>query len=277
MHSVKAATAAALAVLGLSAQAAMVTDWSYSVSTQWVTSGPGAPTFTTGGSNDFESVAPLKLSWGSNSGNVDPTLNSARSGLNILNSPQNNSTGGLATNDLLNPDLVATFQHVNNSISGSFDTLLSASVQATLTLTPFAPSVGAPIGPSQLTFDIKFTETANQAPCAIPETPVCSDIFVLTGGNLNKSFVYDGYTYYASFVDMQSGPLTPLSDAACLAANAPTGCLGFWTQEGATESIDFGIIISSQPINVPEPGMLALTGLGLLAAVGASRRRRQAA
>lgn len=273
-QSIKWTAAAALAALAFGAQAAMVTDWSYAVSTQWVTSGAGAPTFSAG--SGFQSVAPLQLSWGSSSGPVDPSSNTDRSGLNILNSPQSNTTGGLDTNDIANPDLVASFQHVNNSISGSYATLLTATVQATLTLTPYAPVAGAPIGPTSLTFNIKFAETPNSTGTCIPEaSTTCDDVFVLTGGNLNQSFVYDGFTYYASFVDMQSGPLSPLSPQACAAAGAAPGCLGFWTAEGQSEKIDFGIIITSEPVSVPEPGMLALVGLGLLGAAGATRRRRQ--
>ncbi|MCC7099630.1 MAG: PEP-CTERM sorting domain-containing protein, partial [Rubrivivax sp.] len=121
-----------------------------------------------------------------------------------------------------------------------------------------------------------FTETPNTSGSCIPEaTSVCDDIFVLTGGNLNQTFAYDGYTYFVSFLDMQSGPLTPLSPQACTAAGAPVNCLGFWTAEGASETVDFGIVISSTPISVPEPGVLALVGLSLLGAAGASRRRRR--
>ena len=272
-HSIKAAAIGALAAFAFSAQAAMVTQWSYSVATQWVTSGVGAPTFSSGGGS--QTVTSSMLSWGSSIGNADPALNSDRSGLKILNSPQNNTTGGLLTNDVLNPDLVATFQHVNNSISGSYATLLTASVLTTITLTPYAPS-GSALAPMPLTFNINFTETPNTSGSCIPEaTSVCDDIFVLTGGNLNQTFAYDGYTYFVSFLDMQSGPLTPLSPQACTTAGAPVNCLGFWTAEGASETVDFGIVISSTPMSVPEPGVLALVGLSLLGAAGASRRRRR--
>ena len=271
-HSIKAAAIGALAAFAFSAQAAMVTQWSYSVATQWVTSGVGAPTFSPGGGS--QTVTPSMLSWGSSIGDADPASNSGRSGLKILNSPQNNTTGGLLTNDVLNPDLVATFQHVNNSISGSYATLLPASVLTTITLTPYAPS-GSALAPMPLTFNINFTETPNNGSCIPEATSNCDDIFVLTGGNLNQTFAYDGYTYFVSFLDMQSGPLTPLSPQACTTAGAPVNCLGFWTAEGASETVDFGIVISSTPMSVPEPGVLALVGLSLLGAAGASRRRRR--
>lgn len=282
-HSIKMMAAAALAVVGVSAQAAFVTDWSYSVSTQWVTAGAGAPTFTAGGPGNTgtQIVTASELSWGGdNNGGAagvgDLIIGGGeRSGLKILNSPQS-GVGTLATNDVLNPDLVATFQHINNPISGSFKTLRTASVQTSLTLTPFNPSGGA-LAAQNLTFQVDFAETSNDGTCIPEATTNCDDVFVLVNASaLNNSFVYDGVTYFVSFLDLQSGPLTPLSDAACAEAGAPPDCLGFWTGEGLAETIDFGLVITGQPIVIPEPGMLALVGLGMLGAVGASRRRRQA-
>lgn len=281
-HSIKMMAAAALAVAGVSAQAAFVTDWSYSVTTQWVTSGPGAPTFTaTGPGTGTQIVGPSELSWGGdNNGNAPGVGNliiggGERSGLRILNSPQS-GIGTLDTN-VLTPQGVASFQHINNPLNGAFGTLRTASVRTSLTLTPFTPAGGA-LAPQALTFQVDFSETPNQSGTCIPEaTSVCDDVFVLVNASaLNNSFVYDGITYYVSFLDLQSGPLSPLSPQACAAAGAAPNCLGFWTAEGQAETIDFGLVITGQPIVIPEPGVLALAGLAMLGAVGASRRRRQA-
>lgn len=269
-HSIKLLAAAALAVAGASAQAAFVNTWSYSISTQWVTAGPDAPTFTAGGGSQVVSAS--QLSWGDPSGSLSQVPNGGRSGLNILNSPQ---AGNLTTGSLA-PQLAATFQHINNPISGAYATLSTASVITSLTLTPTDPA-GLPLAPKTLQFKVNFTETVNSDGTCIPEaTTVCDDIFVLTAGNLNQQFTYDGFTYFVSFLDLQlNQPLLPLSNEACAAAGAPSGCLGFWTGESQSEMIDFGLVITAKPILVPEPGMLALAGLGLLAAVGVSRRRRQ--
>lgn len=278
-HSIKMMAAAALAVVGVSAQAAFVTDWSYSVSTQWVTAGAGAPTFTAG--TGTQVITSSELSWGGdNNGGAAGVGNliiggGERSGLRILNSPQS-GIGTLDTN-VLTPQGVATFQHINNPLNGAFATLRTASVRTTLTLTPFNPA-GSALAAQNLTFQVDFAETSNDGSCIPEATTNCDDVFVLVNASaLNNSFVYDGVTYFVSFLDLQSGPLTPLSPQACAEAGAAPNCLGFWTGEGQAETIDFGLVITGQPLQVPEPGMLALTGLGLLAAVGASRRRRRQA
>ncbi|HNT39628.1 MAG TPA: THxN family PEP-CTERM protein [Rubrivivax sp.] len=271
---IKMVAAAALAVAGASAQADFINTWSYNVTTEWVTAGAGAPTFGSGTGTQI--VTPSEISWGGDNNGSAPGVGNLiigggeRSGLRILGSPQN---GSVNTNAIV-PGPVATFQHVNNSLSGLHATLLTASVITTLTLQPTDPA-GSPLAPQSLTFQIDFAETTNLAGTCIPEaTTVCDDVFVLAAGSLNQQFVVDGITYYVSFLDLQSGPLTPLSPQACAAAGAPSGCLGFWTGEGQAETIDFGLVITGQPISVPEPGVLALAGLGLLGAVAASRRRR---
>lgn len=280
-HSIKMMAAAALAVAGVGAQAAFVNTWSYSVSTQWVTAGAGAPTFTaTGPGTGTQIVSANELSWGGDNNGAAPGVGNLiigggdRSGLRILNSPQ---AGNLSTNAIA-PGPVATFQHVNNPISGSYGTLSTASVITSLVLTPTDPA-GAALPAQNLTFQVDFAETPNQSGTCIPEaTTVCDDVFVLVNASaLNKSFVYDGITYFVSFLDLQSGPLTSLSPGACAVAGSTWPCLGFWTAEGQAETIDFGLVITGQPISlVPEPGILALTGLAMLGAVGASRRRRRA-
>lgn len=272
-HSIKAVAAGAMAALAFNAHATFVTDWSYSVSAEWVTSNPGAPTFTSGTGVQVKTTN--EISWGGSNGGLNPYRliigSGNRSGIRILHSPQ---TGSVTTNSLA-AGAVATFQHVNNAISGSYATLKTATVKVNLTLTPTAPSGPAQNFPS-LTFKVNFTETPNTAGTCIPEaTSVCDDIFVLTTGNLNQSFTYDGETYYVSFLDLQSGPLQPLSTQACQQAGATYPCLGFWTAEGAAETIDFGLVVTGHPVEIPEPGVLALSALGLLTAAGASRRRRK--
>lgn len=274
--AMKLLATAALALSGVGAQAAFVNTWGYTVSTAWVTAGVGAPTFTAGGGTQIKT--PSEISWGGDNNGSTPGVGDLivgggdRSGLKILGSPN----AGSVDTDAIVPGPVATFQHINNPISGSFATLLSATVNSTLVLTPTNPA-GSALPSQSLQFSVNFAETPNVAGTCIPEaTTVCDDVFVLVSGNLNQTFVYDGFTYFVSFLDLQSGPLTPLSPQACAAAGALPNCLGFWTGESQDEKIDFGLVITSERISVPEPGMLALVSLGLLGAAGASRRRRQA-
>lgn len=261
----------ALALTGLfsaGAYAAPVIEWGYTVDSKWI-----APTTFTAG-DGTQIVTDSEISWGGDNNGGDPGVGDlivgggSRSGVLIEHSPQ---AGNIFTDDLT-PQPTNTFSHVNNPISASFATLRTATIETTLALTPLDPA-GAPLPPDTIKFTINFSETSNTAGTCVPEaTTVCDDIFVISFGSLDNEFVYDGFKYFVSIVKT-AGPLDPLSNAACAAAGAPNGCLGFVTAEGAKTSVDFGIVITSTPLLVSEPGALALAGLGLLG-VGLSRRRK---
>ncbi|MBN2886432.1 MAG: PEP-CTERM sorting domain-containing protein, partial [Chromatiaceae bacterium] len=61
--------------------------------------------------------------------------------------------------------------------------------------------------------------------------------------------------------------------SSCAEAGAPSGCVGFQTQEGLANNVQFQFAIRQVPI--PVPGPLALMGVGLLG-LGAARRFRPA-
>ena len=129
-------------------------------------------------------------------------------------------------------------------------------------------------------FNIAFTETPNSGTCAVTGSPKkCNDIFVLTGGLLNSSFSYDAgdgdglRQYFVNIFPTTGGVLSVLETTACLAAGQAANCIGFSTPEGKSTKLAFGFTISTQPLQqVPEPGILALFGLGLLGAFVARRR-----
>lgn len=271
MKKILAAAAIALGALGASsAHAAFVSQWNYNVSAAWT-----AQTFN--GSTGCFTTTPTEISWGADvqagpgcgavTVGMAPTT-SARSGIFIENTPQ---SGTILTNSLA-PQPTNTYAHINNPISGTFSTLTSATVTTSLTLTPLVPA-GPALPPDTITFAINFAETPNVLPisnCGFPSTSSCDDIFVVTFGALNNSFVYDGFEYFVSIVKT-AGPIDPLPAATCATAGAPAGCLGFQTIEGARTVVDFGIVITAEPIQVPEPAALSLVGLGLLGLAAARR------
>ena len=113
---------------------------------------------------------------------------------------------------------------------------------------------------------MNFTETPNAAPCGFTSSTVCDDIFVIALGALDFSFVFDGITYDVTIFETTAS-LLGLSDEAC--ARAPSGCIGFQTPERLFTPASFAFAVST--VLLPEPGILALLGLGLVL-LGRARR-----
>jgi hypothetical protein len=242
---------------------AAVVEWSYNVTTEWLDAN-----FSAGNGTQTETTS--LISWGADGGDhTDPTQGSSdsRSALEITNSP---AMGTVFTNDMT-PAATNTITHFNNVLSSNFATLTSAEVRTTLTLTPTDPA--GPAAPDFMTdFFVDFIETPNTSPCDFPSDSVCDDIFVIQFGSLNSEFEYDGVMYFISIVEL-TGNLTPLPNDTCAAAGVANGCLGFTTQESTFTPAQFGFLITSRPVNVPEPAMLGLFGLGLLGLRAFGRRR----
>jgi PEP-CTERM motif len=256
----------------------VVTQWGYNVASNWNTGstvfGPGASAGQIN-SNDL-------ISWGGTGNHtiIGQNPGIARSAIAIeagtLGTP---SVGLVNTNGTALPPggtpigLGSLVAHYNNTLNASFSTLKKTRLTSTLTLNPNLPTPSGPLPAFSVGFGIDFIETSNVAgSCFTGSVTTCDDIFVLDLPSLSQSFTFDGNVYTVNQFTT-SGTLGPLSNAACAAAGVASGCIGFVTEEGKRNEAQFGFNITVRPQQIPEPGSIALLGLGLLG-VAAIRRRK---
>ncbi len=274
---------ATVAALGVSAPtyAAPVALWNYDISFAFTDAAFSAGSGTT-------TTLPFELSWGSTGGSfIVP--GGDRSALTIGTDAGANRTGGgvvsgtVTTNDLspAGIGLSNTITHWNNAISADFATLTGGQITSTLAL---ETSGGDPIGGlPDLAFDFLFIETPNNPPggadCADNTPEPCADIFVLISStSFNVPFMHDGIEYLISIFPFAEGgmlgSIATLGAEQCAAAGAAPNCVGIVTDEDQATSIQFAFAITTEPLLVPEPGMLGLLALGLFG-MGVVRRPRK--
>ncbi len=256
-----------------------IIQWSYDLYTAFA----GSPNneFTSGNGVQIQQAG--QVSWGGDDSVFTPGGN--RSGITIASTAGADQSSGPShvigtyyTNDTASPGTGAWITHHNNPISSSYATLLSSLINSTLTLTAIDPALGELVSDT-IEFKVLFKETPNATPCTVTTSPTaCNDIFALNGDNFNKHLEILGYDYYVSIFPtagpgIVSGSLPFLGASVCADAGASANCVGFTTQESQDTSIQFGFTITSTPINIPEPGTLAIVALGLFGVVLASRKR----
>lgn len=264
---------AALALTTQMAVATPVTDWNWSLDSAF-SEFTGAGVVASGDVYDNDGGTPgaligqNTLTWGTNIGYGQSSLSISNPNLTTQNgSATPFNLAETAPGSGVYQDTVAGTLGIHNNHPIQGGSLTNFVMTEYFRLVPAA--MGDPAGNSAImsVFSADFKETPNQ-----PALPCCDDIFVIEDasslGNV-ASFVLSGYEYVLS---LSTTGLDPLTDSQCAVLGYAPGCAGLVTQENAQNEFQFYVTLTAREVQVSEPSVLALMGLGLLGL--AFRRRR---
>lgn len=182
-----------------------------------------------------------------------------------------NPRSSLELNDNINPLItvgggfvvISHITHTNNVIGSPFQFFGNVHSSTRVTSSDGA----ATFRTEEIDTPFEFLETLNAPPCPDPNPngSTCDDKFTidLSGFLAPAKFVADGVTYSLSFTLAEN----PANGTTFCTIN---GNFGICTDEGDIHGVDFLARIDEMPM--PEPGSIALLGIGLLGLFGASRK-----